>query len=164
MAIVGLMVVFEKSNIFEPNDWFFQKFESSLKRQRTKGKFSDSPCQNILKLDNVLLKVLDTQYSKLSIRATSRVAKQLKTRLSEIKKYQENPKFGCRQSLVIGLSSRNQSLATVVKKARKKKYQPFLALSNFTGFLYFVPNFCPGFYFLKICNYKTFVIYTQIFP
>ena len=33
-----------------------QKFESSLKVQRTKGKFSDNPCQNILGLYNVSVK------------------------------------------------------------------------------------------------------------
>ena len=147
MAINELMVVFEKTNIFETNDWFFQKFELSLKRQRTKGKFSDNPCQNILKLDNVLLKVLDIQYSKLSVRATSRVAKQLKTRLSEIKKYQENPKFGCRQSLVIGLSSRNQSLATVVKKARKKKVSTFPCSAEFYWISLFRSKFLSGILF-----------------
>ena len=34
-----------------------EKFETSLKVQRTKGKFSHNPCQNILELYNVLLEV-----------------------------------------------------------------------------------------------------------
>ena len=36
--------------------------------------------------------------------------------------------------------SRNQTLTIAVKKHVKTRYQTFLVLSSFTGFLYFVPN------------------------
>ena len=131
--------------------------------QRTKVKFSDSPCQNILRLCNILVQVrfkakktnLDIQYSKLGIRDTSRVAEQLKTRSSEIKSYQENPKFVCR----------NKSLAIVVKKKKKyakKGIKLFLPCQIFMDFSNLFQILCPGFYFLKICNYKTFEIYIDL--
>ena len=43
------------------------------------------------------------------------------------------------QSLFFGLFSGNSN-----RKSPKNGYQTFPLLSNITGFLYFVPNFCPG--------------------
>ena len=141
--------------------------------QRTKVKFSDSPCQNILRLCNVLVQVrfkakktnLDIQYSKLGMRDTSRVAEQLKTRSSEIKSYQENSKFVCRDSLVIGVPSRNKSLAIVVKKKTTlKKVSNFSCPAKFSWISLICSKFfVRDFIFLKFVIIKH-LKYIQIFP
>ena len=46
---------FDKPNIFEPNNRFSHKFESSLEEWRAKGNLSDIPGQNILEPYNYLL-------------------------------------------------------------------------------------------------------------
>ena len=46
---------FDKPNIFEPNNRFSHKFESSLEGWRAKGNLSDIPGQNILEPYNYLL-------------------------------------------------------------------------------------------------------------
>ena len=107
-----VLVVFLQ-NFFEPNQHFFQIYESSLKLQRAKTKFSGNPDHNILELYNILVQVrfntskteLDIQYSKLGKRVGSRVAERLKTQ--EIREYQKNLRFGQTQSLVPSLPSKN---------------------------------------------------------
>ena len=47
----------DKAKIFEPNNRFFQKYDSSLEVQRAKGKFSDNSGQNILEPYNDLLQM-----------------------------------------------------------------------------------------------------------
>ena len=55
-------------NIFEPNEYFFQKFSSSLEVQRAKRKFSDNPGHNILELYNILVQIrFITSKTKLDI-------------------------------------------------------------------------------------------------
>ena len=44
-------------NLFELNELFFQKVESSLEVQRTKETFSDNPGHNILQLYSVLVQI-----------------------------------------------------------------------------------------------------------
>ena len=48
---------FYKSDIFEPNEQFLKKYESSLEVQRAERKFSDNPAHNILQLYNILVKI-----------------------------------------------------------------------------------------------------------
>ena len=50
-----LVVFFDRTNLFEPNEHFFQKFESSLEVWRVKRKFSGNLVHNILELYNVLI-------------------------------------------------------------------------------------------------------------
>ena len=49
--------IFDRSNIFETNEHFFQNFEPSLEVQRAKGKFSDNPAHNILEVYNILIQI-----------------------------------------------------------------------------------------------------------
>ena len=61
-----LLVVFDRTNLFEPNERFFQKLESSLGVNRVKKK-TDSPGHNGLKLYNVLAQLrLATSKMKLN--------------------------------------------------------------------------------------------------
>ena len=46
---------FDRTNFFEPNERFLQKFESSLEVWRAKRKFSDNLGHNNLALYNVLM-------------------------------------------------------------------------------------------------------------
>ena len=72
---------FYKTNLFEPNEHFFQKYESSLEVYKAKIKFSENPYQNVLELYSVLVQVqfatsktkLDIYYNKLSIQVALRV-------------------------------------------------------------------------------------------
>ena len=52
-----LLVVFDRSNFFEPNEHWFQKIESSLEVYRAKKKFSDNLSYNILQLYNALVHI-----------------------------------------------------------------------------------------------------------
>ena len=70
-------------------------------------------------------------------------------------KYQKNLRLGWRDSLVHGLSSRNETLAIAVKQYTKQ-YQHFLVLSNFTGFLHFIRNILSG-----IVSANTFLVITR---
>ena len=93
---------------------------------------------NILELYNVLVKIRlttsktkrDIQYSKLGIRVTSRIAEQLGSQ--EIRKYQENFKFGCS---LVPPHFQNLNLDNSSQKTSKSRYRTFLDLSSFTGFL-----------------------------
>ena len=90
--------LFDRSNIFRPNEHFSQNFESSLEVQRAKRKFSDNTGHNILELYNILVQIrfttskrkLDIQYRKLGIRVALRVAEWLNTqdlrKLGHVKK------------------------------------------------------------------------------
>ena len=61
----SLLVVFDRTNLFEPNEHFLQKFKSSLEVQRAKRKFSDNLGHNILELYNVLVQIqLSTSKTK----------------------------------------------------------------------------------------------------
>ena len=94
-----VLIVFLQ-NFFESNQHFFEIYESSLKLQRSKTKFSGNPDHNILELYNILVQVrfntskteLDIQYSKLGKRVGSRVAERFKTqdlrKLGNIRKSQ----------------------------------------------------------------------------
>ena len=44
------MVVFDRTNFFDPNEHFFQTFESSFEVNRAKRKFPDNAGHNILEL------------------------------------------------------------------------------------------------------------------
>ena len=123
--------------------------------QRAKGKFSDNPGHNILKLYNVVVQVrfatsntkLDIQYNKLGIRVASRVAERLKTQdLKNLESVRKKFKFGWRQlsaqSLLEKLNFGNSN-----QKTGKGRYQTFLVLSNFTEFVYFVSNILSGILF-----------------
>ena len=82
-----LLVFFDRTNLSEPNEHFFQLFESSLEVLRAKIKFSDNHGHNILKLYNILTQVrittskkkFDIKYSKLGGGVSSSVAERLKT-------------------------------------------------------------------------------------
>ena len=52
-----------------------------------------------------------------------------------------NLKFGWRHIIVPSMPSRNFGSSS--QKTRKSRYQTFLVLSSFTGFLYFAPNILP---------------------
>ena len=76
------------------------------------------------------------------MRVSLRVAKPLRLGFSEIRKYQKNLRFGSRhstQSPFQKLDFRNSS-----QKVHKSRYQSLLVLSNFTGFLYLVPDILFG--------------------
>ena len=79
----------------------------------------------------------DIYYDKLGIRVASRVAERLKTK--DLMKYQANLKFGWRQPSAQS-SFQKLNFGNSSEKTRKSKYQTFLVLSSFTGFLYFVSN------------------------
>ena len=104
---------------------------------------------HILELYNVLVEIRLTtnkmkraiQYSKLSIRVASRVAKRLKNQnLRKQGNIRNIPNLGG------DIAQRPVSLPEILNlgisspKAGKSRYQTFLDLSSFTGFLYFVPN------------------------
>ena len=102
---------------------------------------------NILELYNVLIQTRlttskakhDIHYGKLGIRVASRVAERLK----------ENLKFGWRN-----FSPPKLSFGSSSQKTRKSRYQTFLVMSSFTGFLYSVPNTLPRIVCCTISNYK----------
>ena len=51
-----LLVVFDRTNLFEPNEHLFQKLKSLLEVQRVKRKFLHNLGHNILELYNALTK------------------------------------------------------------------------------------------------------------
>ena len=57
LSTLLLCKFFSRSDIFETNGHFFQKFESLLEVQRAKRKFSENLCHNILELYNILVKI-----------------------------------------------------------------------------------------------------------
>ena len=57
--------------------------------------------------------------------------------------------------LVPRFFSWNQTLIiTLKKKLRKSRYETFDVLSNFIGFLYFLPNYWPSFVFLELWQFS----------
>ena len=98
-----LLVCFDRTSFSVPNEHFFQKFESSLEVQRSKTEFSDNCGHNILELYNILVQVQFTtcktklyiQYSKLGIRAASRVVEEFKTQdLRKLENVRKISSFG----------------------------------------------------------------------
>ena len=150
-----VLVVFLQ-NFFEPNQHFFQIYESSLKLQRAKTKFSGNPDHNILELYNILVQVrfntskteLDIQYSKLGKRVGSRVAERLKTqdlrKLGNIRKISD---LG-RHEAQCPVSLQKIKLWQQQLKNTQKQV-PALFLSSFTRSLFFFQIFCPRLYLFQ---------------
>ena len=150
-----VLVVFLQ-NFFEPNQHFFQIYESSLKLQRAKTKFSGNPDHNILELYNILVQVrfntskteLDIQYSKLGKRVGSRVAERLKTqdlrKLGNIRKISDlgRHKAQCPVSLQ-KIKLWQQQLKNTQKQV------PDLFLSSFTRSLFFSKYFVRDYIFFN---------------
>ena len=139
---------FDRSNIFQLNEHFFLKLESSLEVCRAKRKFSGNPGHDILGLYNILVQIRfttskrkhDIFYSKLGIRVASRVAKRFKTQdLSKLGNIRKMSNLG--GHIVQGLLS-IQELKLCEQQLNKteNRYQTFLFLSGFTGLLHFVQN------------------------
>ena len=143
-----LLVVFDRSHLFEPNEHFFQKFESSLEVQRAKRKFLDNLGHNILELYDILVQILLTtskteiyiQYSKLGIRVASRVPQRPKTQdLTKLRNIKKILNLGGHivQCLV---SIQELSFCQQQLKNTQNIQQSFIFLSSFTGLLHFLPN------------------------
>ena len=109
-----------------------------------------NPGHNILELYNILVKIrfttsktkLDIQYSKFGTRVASRVAERLKAQ--EIRKYQENLKFGWTYSLVPRLPSRTETLPIAVKKHAKTDTKLFFSCPVLLDCSILSQIFCPG--------------------
>ena len=103
-----------------------------------------------MQLYNVLVQVqFVTGKTKLQSRITNLVYELLNElpkdlRLAILGNYEilEN-RYWWRYSIASSLSSRNWTLV-INPKIRRSRYQNFLVLSNFTGFLYFVQNIFSG--------------------
>ena len=87
LSLIGSF--FDRTNFFEPNERFLQKFESSLEVWGAKRKFSDNLGYNNLALYNVLMHTRlttsktkrDIWYRKLGIRVASPAAEDLRLRI-----------------------------------------------------------------------------------
>ena len=120
--------------------------------------FFYSPAHNILELYNVLAQVrcatsttkFVIQYNQLVLRVDSRVAEQLNTqdlnKLGNIRKI-SNLDEDLSQSLV---SPQEIKLWQWQLKYSKSISETFLALSNFTGFLYPAPDIWPELYYEQV--------------
>ena len=105
---------------------------------------------NILELYNVLIQTRltasktkhDIQYSKLGIQVASRVAKRLKNwdRILGNKEILGKSQIWAVTQPSAQSPFHKLNFGSSSKKTRKSRYQTFVVLFSFTGFLYFVPN------------------------
>ena len=106
---------------------------------------------NILKLYNALIQTRlttsktkrDIQFSKLGIRVASRVAERLKTKDIRNKKILGKSQTWMETQPSAQSPFQKLNFGSSSQKTPKSRYQTFLVLSSFTGFLYFVPNILP---------------------
>ena len=111
-----------------------------------------NPGHNIFELYNVLVQFrfntsntkLDIQYNKLGISVISRVAKRVKTRILGNQEMLKKSQIWVETQPSAQSPFRNLNFANNSSKACKSKYQTFLVLSNFTGFLYFIQSIFSG--------------------
>ena len=100
-----------------------------------------NPGHNIL---NILVQFALSKTKTLVSALTNLIYELSHKLLNTWRKYNTNLKLERRHSQVPSLPSWNSTLVIPAKQTCKSRYQMFLVLSNFTGFLYFIQKILSG--------------------